>query len=101
MCLKCLKLVQKKTAISIIKCYVFCIITYICKTEEKIYKSRNDVNIYENAQMQNVNLEIKRNINLTTAKGMRDVITQLLNMNKLIVVDIFGGNLEHIVFIIN
>lgn len=51
--------------------------------------------------MQNVNLEIKRNINLTTAKGMRDVITQLLNMNKLIVVDIFGGNLEHIVFIIN
>lgn len=65
---------SEKTVISIIKCA--CVLhNYIRKTEGKMYTPRNDVNIDENTQIPNVNLEINRNINLTTAKGMRDYLS--------------------------
>lgn len=36
---------------------------------------RNDVNIDENTQIPNISLEVNRNVNLATAKGMRDYLS--------------------------
>lgn len=41
-----------------------------------MYTPRNDVNIDENTQIPNVNLEINKNVNLTTAKGIRDYLSE-------------------------
>lgn len=50
---------------------------YIRKHKGKIYEPRKDFNINENTQMPNGNLvlEVNGNVNLMTAKGMRDFLS--------------------------
>lgn len=65
---------SEKKVISIVKCA--CVLhNDIRKTDWKMCTPRNDVTTDENTQIPDVNFDMNYNINLNTAKGMRNYLS--------------------------